>query len=519
MQVQWLDDILRDFSQRMENILVFMPLLELNQKTKYPYDLPSLGVAVMLFILEDMLRAERNCTYEAIAYLLQQVVFRHYHDELGYEQALELSHFLVREGLMKQGRPHVVTYSDLEKGAEKTHKFYLVELEEYDIRDRSVRLKLSPAGLEMLFKTKEMYNELQVSITQLYLRQQIQRGVFDGALRSVEELSLAVRNEKEKIRRLREKIIRDVLQVAREHELERQMERVNKQLTREKAVFDELKELVDYTMKEYYSGKLSEKEELAVEKIMKIRTRLGEVIHLHESLFSDKIRVQNLMNHSIESMILTAFNTRVNFETEFLLPAVRRNVSMNRLKKIIEPLFSVSPRTSFHPGRAVEPQQLLNREEEVPEEQLPEAREEELRREEEREREIQAERERRMERYLLMLLEPLTTREETTVSRVLEELRDKNPGEYDTLVNQMDFYPFIIQLHQMGLIPLPSPGDSYTLVLDDLPRTLVKIAAGNRAVKEIQSFELIALKEIIVLPSGYVMSDFKVRRGNTRGTP
>jgi hypothetical protein len=82
----------------------------------------------------------------------------------------------------------------------------------------------------MLFKTKEMYNELQVSITQLYLRQQIQKGVFDGALRSVEELALAVRNEKQKVRELEERIIRDVLQVAREKEIEAQLRRIDEQL-------------------------------------------------------------------------------------------------------------------------------------------------------------------------------------------------------------------------------------------------------------------------------------------------
>ena len=93
MQVPWLEDILNGFSQRMNNILVFMPFFELSQKTKYPYDLPALGVAVMLFILEDMLRAERSCTYEAIAYFLQQVISRYYNEELDYDQALELGNF------------------------------------------------------------------------------------------------------------------------------------------------------------------------------------------------------------------------------------------------------------------------------------------------------------------------------------------------------------------------------------------------------------------------------------------
>ncbi|MDD2432342.1 MAG: hypothetical protein PHX01_01365 [Clostridia bacterium] len=518
MQVQWLDDILNGFSERMDNIAVFMPIFELNQKIKYSYHLPALAIAVMLFILEDMLRAAKNCTYESIAYFLQKIISRQYHEELSYEQALDLSYFIVKEGLMKQGRFHVFTYPDLETGREQTHKFNLVELEDYEIKERSVRLKLSTAGVEMLFKTKEMYNELQVSITQLYLRQQIQKGVFDGALRSVEELALAVKNEKQKIRQLQENIIRDVLQVAREQELERQMERINEQLIREKTVFQELQELIDYTLEEYYSGKLSAQEEQAIEKIAKIRQRLTEVICLHESLFTDKIRVQNLMNHSIETMILTAFNTKVNFETEFLFSAVQNNVPLDVLKKVLDPLFSAKRRPFFHPGRVFESQYLYNREEDLAEEQWLELEEEQIRREEEKERERQAEREKRIEKYLLMLLEPLVIQEETTVRAVLECLKEKDPEEYNALVNQLDFYPLIIQLHQLGQIPLLATWETETLVLDDLPRTLVKIAAEYEEIHQLKCFELVALEKIISLPNGYVMSDFKIRRGDPDGT-
>lgn len=517
MRIEWLDEMLSGFGERMNNIAVFSPIIALSQKTKYRYNLPTLGIAVMLFILENMLRVEKNCTYDAIAFFLQHVVERQYNEELSQEEAAELTNFVVREGLMNNGRPHTFTYPDLEGKTEKTHKFHLVELEDYDIKDKLVRLKLSTAGLEMLFKTKEMYNELQVSITQLYLRQQIQKGVFDGALRSVEELALAVKSEKEKIRQLQEKIIRDVLQVAREHELEKQLERINEQLNREKAVFHELQELIDYTMDEYHAGKLTEKEELAIEKIMKIKRRLMDVIHLHESLFTDKIRVQNLMNHSIESMILTAFNPKVNFETEFLFPVVQRNVELDMLKQLLDPVLPVRKPLSYNPGRAFEEQRLKGQGEEPGELELPEMAEEIQRREEEKERELQAEKEKKMEKYLLLLLTPLIEQEEVKVSHVLRQVKENEPAEYEKLINQLDFYPFIVQLHQMGQIPMLAGWETETMILDDLPRVLVKMAAQHSDIYTLKAFELIAEDEIIQLPNGYAMSDFTVRRGNPDG--
>ncbi|MDA8212461.1 MAG: hypothetical protein M0021_11380 [Clostridia bacterium] len=517
MQIEWLEDMLSGFGERMNNIAVFSPIIELSQKTKYRYNLPTMGIAVMLYILENMLRGEKNCTYEAIAFFLQHIVQRQYNEQLSSEEAVEMANFIVREGLMNNGRPHAFTYPDLEKKTEKTHKFYLVELEEYDIKDRSVRLKLSTAGLEMLFKTKEMYNELQVSITQLYLRQQLQKGVFDGALRSVEELALTVKNEKEKIRRLQENIIRDVLQVAREQELEKQLQRINEQLEREKKVFNELQELIDYTMGEYHSGKFTEKEELAVEKIMKIRRKLMDVIHLHESLFTDKIRVQNLMNHSIESMILTAFNTKVNFETEFLFPVVQRNVSIELLKQLLDPVLPVRKPLSFNPGRIFEEQRLKGQDEEPDEQELPEMAEELQRQEEEKERELQAAKEKKIEQYLLLLLMPLIKQEEVAVSTVLRGLQENEPIEYEALINHLDFYSFIVQLHQMGQIPMLAGWETETMILDDLPRVLVKIVAQHSDIYNLKAFELVAKDEIIHLPNGYVMSDFSVRRGNPDG--
>lgn len=467
MQIEWLEDMLSGFCERMNNIAVFSPIIELSQKTKYRYNLPTMGIAVMLYILENMLRGEKNCTYEAIAFFLQHIVQRQYNEQLSSEEAVEMANFIVREGLMNNGRPHAFTYPDLEKKTEKTHKFHLVELEEYDIKDRSVRLKLSTAGLEMLFKTKEMYNELQVSITQLYLRQQLQR--------------------------------------------------INEQLAREKTVFNELQELIDYTMGEYHSGKFTEKEELAVEKIMKIRRKLMDVIHLHESLFTDKIRVQNLMNHSIESMILTAFNTRVNFETEFLFPVVQRNVSMELLKQLLDPVLPVRKPLSFNPGRLFEEQRLKGQDEEPGEQELPEMAEELQRQEEEKERELQAAKETKIEQYLLLLLTPLIEQEEVTISAVLRSLKENDPIEYEALINHLDFYSFIVQLHQMGQIPMLAGWETETMILDDLPRVLVKIVAQHSDIYNLKAFELVAKDEIIHLPNGYVMSDFSVRRGNPDG--
>lgn len=501
-------DIIEGFNERIRNIAVFAPLFELKQKRKYDYSLMELGIAVMLFILEDMLKGERGTTYTQIAYFLQDLINEYYEDDPGYEQALDLSHYLVRECLMNEGRPQQLDYLNLESGEYEEFKFHLIQLEDYEIEDKSVRLKLSTAGLELLFKTKEMYNELQVSISQLYLRQQIKKGVFDGALRSVEELTLAVKNEKQSLKNLEQKIIRDVLQVAKEDEYRQQMERIHDQLQREKELFEELEELISDTMDRYYQEK---GEEEALDKIKRIKNRLVEVIELHESLFHDKLKIEKLMNESIENMILNAFNTKINFETEFLEPVVRNDLDLNRLKKILDPLFSVNVNSEFNPHRIFE-KQTLRRKSQTKEENLWEIEEDRLREQEQKKKKRRREKEKRQREYLLLLLQPLLNRSQIKLSKIIANLKKQNLQKYQQLINQWYFYPFIMKLHQLGLIPLESEAESQGFIMDDLFWSLTELVETNKELAELSAFELRALEDVIRLNTGYVMSDFMVVR-------
>ncbi|SDC27386.1 MULTISPECIES: hypothetical protein [unclassified Candidatus Frackibacter] len=509
----YLNEVIEGFSERMHNIAVFKPLFELEQKRKYDYPLMELGIISMLYILESMLRGEKDCTYRKIAYFLRDVIAEYYDDELEYAEALDLTHYLVRESLMNQGSSHQFSYFDFENGENEDYKFHLVKLQDYDIDSKVVKLKLSPIGLELLFKTKEMYNELQVSISQLYLRQQIQKGVFDGALYSVKELALAVKNEKEQLKQLKERIIRDVLQVTREEEYQEQMKRINEQLEREREMFYELKDLIDDTIEKHYSEHISNE---AIDKVMELKHKLIDVISLHESLFTDKLRIEKLMNDSIEAMILNAFNTQVNFETEFLEPAVRNDLEINKLKQILDPLFSPHTTSEFNPQR-IFTKQVLNRKKEVTEEELWQLEEDEQRQKEAEEEEKRRAKEERLKKYLLLLLKPLAEKEEVRLSQIINNLKEEDHDRYLKLVKEVDFYPFIIQLHQLGVIPLLTREEMQGFVLDNLFWVVTEIVAKNEAIAILEGFELIATEDVIKLEPGYVLSDFIIKRRNPDG--
>ena len=58
---------------------------------------------------------------------------------------------------------------------------------------------LDDDGLELVFATKEFYSEFQLSINQLLLRKQLEKGEFKGALRQINEMRIDVESLEERI--------------------------------------------------------------------------------------------------------------------------------------------------------------------------------------------------------------------------------------------------------------------------------------------------------------------------------
>ena len=109
-------------------------------------------------------------------------------------------------------------------------------------------MRLTEKGLDLLFKSREIYHDLHFSVMQLYLDQQIRRGVFDEALKTVGELAVAVENIEEQCRRKREDVRRNVVDSMKSPDYGRLLRRMEEQLHREQETFENLKELVRQTL-------------------------------------------------------------------------------------------------------------------------------------------------------------------------------------------------------------------------------------------------------------------------------
>lgn len=517
MQLSMLDSI-SGFSERMRSIYIFSPILELSRKQKHSeYNLESLGFAILLFILEHMLHSTHDCTRETIAQFLKELILHSYQKSLTMEESLELARYLIAI-LRNDGIPFSYDYFDLEKAETANTKFSLLDYESedgYHIKDKMVRLKLTTEGLDFLFKTREIYQELKISITQLYLKQQIAKGVFDGALRTVQELKLQVRDLKAEIDRMQEKIRCDVQKISKEGEYKKLVDRINRQLERERDVFLDIQKLIETTLQAHVRDLTTKREEQIIEKINNIKKELQKVVVEHDLLLAQKMDLGNLLIQSIDSSIIYAFRVKMNFDREILKPFVSGGGKPEFLKTLLTPLFFTRTPKMFNINKIFSAQDLISKKSRKEDDFKidPQVEEEYILQELAKEKKLRLQEEEEMFDYLSKILYHISHNNSIELKTILEKIKNHSEENYLSIINKKHFYPTLIELHQMGEVLLRFRDELEFELVDLLPKVLTRIVEKEPEFREkINTFQLIVPDKLatpyLALENGYCITNF-----------
>lgn len=468
-------DALTGFRDRMKNMAGFWPLFRLRELRKYQeYDLLALGLGVLLLILEHMLIGRVECDHGDVARFLRAAILEAYGVTLTEEESRELASYLLSQ-LRNDGRAFEFAYRNLESNEDEKHVFHLIENGTYHVASGQIRFKLTDVGLDLLFKTREMYKELRISIAQMLLRQQIEKGVFEDALRTVDSLGLDVRQLREEIERMKMGIKRDVSQFSLPT-YEAMLSMIREQFDKERQMFEELNNLIRDTRANYETKSSGEREEMALNRLVEVSQRLNQVINLHNRLLVDKLDLQELVLEALEEGIVSGFRSKVNFEREFLDPIVRTGTPLENVRRLIEPMMSLNVRKRFniHKASASQPVQKVIEERETETPDVP--TDEWQPSQEDPKVKLKNIRDARYKDYLRMIFAPLLQEQSLTLQEILHGLEAE--ALYD-VVNARDFYPFLVQLHQMSPIQFRLDAETKAKILDseetNLPFLLVQL--------------------------------------------
>lgn len=484
------------FKERLVSMFDFFPLYELKQKTSLlDYRGFELGVCLLLFVLEKML-SHRHCTYEDCEDFICRLLPMMTEKKTEQDEREQVARKLLDE-ITNRGSPFVYSFYNPFDGEEQQVKFRLIEQRPLSLYGQdTVALRLTEKGLEMLFKSREIYRELHFSVMQLYLDQQIRRGIFDGALKTVNELEVAVEGIEEECKRQREHVRRNVIESLNSTDYMKLLTRMDEQLQREQDIFDNLKELVLETRQRLENEPPGQGREGRSEKVFKLSKALHHVAARHLDLISSRADLENLVGQVLQESIYYGFMVRFHLKKEFLDTVLKFNPPGEKLKKTaLFPL--LRPRAPHVLGLEafLAPQRLMGRERERPlegekDEPNLEAWEKYQQADKERKEQITA----LLQNFFEGILEVLTDKEEVTISELVEKLALYDFDKADVVA----FAHLMVLLHQGRNIQasLPwtyEPGDedlveySFYRLLKKRPELAgigwVKVVAGEGAVQ------------------------------------
>lgn len=510
-----LNKLFKGIDERFENIVLFFPLYKMRTSTneKYKdYNLMEISLSILLFILEKMLAESGSVTNGEITHFLQQLMKQRYDISLSHEEADAFRKYMVDDKLRDGGKKFLFPYLN-ENGENKTIAFDLIRSEEWSTDKNKVRLVLTEKGIEMLFKTKEMYSEMQITITMLYFKQQLEKSSFSAALNAAKELLFQIEQQRKSIKNTAEQIKRNALSSFNQQRLEKQFKQSLEQTQEERAQLRDLQSAIENVKSNYQIGKLSRKEEEAYDTILRIDRVINKSTAQLEMLFGEKEDLLMVLTKSFQMLLDNVFLKQFNIEREIIDLWVPQKVTVEKAGKFLRPVMPYHKFRVYNPLTVFGPQTTRRLEEKNQEEvmELDEEVAEEFKKEKERKEREKYQKELSV---LKVILQPLLTKNEYFISDALKTLRKESMLDYSTLVqeNLQDFLSISVELHRSKSKEFVRLTQEDITFATTIARMLADLCKEKIDFLDIKAFEMYATEKTIEFEDGTTLTDYVIRR-------
>ena len=236
-------DVTAGYSERMSRVALFDPLHVLDRKNQSDLDgnsidIKGLGLLTLLFFFEQKLMRNQKSGVKELAHFLQKVTESHIHLEPdGFE---DLARTIIQTFRPATGKKREKTFFNWDTKQQETIYFSFLKANSFDVKTNSQYYTLDEDGLELVFATKEFYSEFQLSINQLVLRKQLEKGEFKGALRQINEMRIDVESLEERMTKLEHEIKRNIISEDTYSRYQSLLEDIYFRLSLENEEFEEL---------------------------------------------------------------------------------------------------------------------------------------------------------------------------------------------------------------------------------------------------------------------------------------
>ena len=346
----YLVDTTKGFGERSKRLAIFAPLFLLKEKRKMaalPFEIDwfNLGLLTLLFFFENKLHRHGKKGRLELADYLYEVTQAHIGAEREkYDLIAEIIIDIFRDPM---GKRHTEAFYNWETGEREEFQFSLLKTDAFDQLNNRQYFTLDEAWLELIFATKEYFSEFRISIAQMLIRKQLEKGEFASALREIHEMRIAVQTLSDHIHRLGLEVTRNIISDVTYEKYAKTIENVYDRLTREDEEFRELYSFVKETRDKSQLESERQVDETARLSIAQVSIELSDVHQLHHSLLYSVMQLKNKALEAARQALFSAGIQSFNFDQEIVSRIVSSPLPVEAVKGLLHPFTRLHQQASW----------------------------------------------------------------------------------------------------------------------------------------------------------------------------
>jgi len=449
------------YRERIQRLALFDPLFKLEgkkgrDKSGNAIDYFGLGLITLLFFFENMLMRNKRAGVKELTKFIYEL--NQGELDIAHEDFEKLAREIIQVFRPPSGKRNTKTFYNWETRQEESIQYSILKASEFDNKTNSQYYVLDEQGLELVFATKEYFTEFQLSINQLVLRKQLEKGEFVGALRQIDEMRMDVQNLQDKIYRIKHEIQRNIISDETFGRYKSIVEDIHIRLSRENEEFEELESFVRQTKERLGNGIQEDKEQRAYGLILQIDRQLREVHFDHRKLLEESIVLKTTaLIAAQESLYYIGINS-FNFNDQVANRLFSVPLPLEASKRLIEPFLFLEQRQQWSPVTVFAKQRIEKSQQEERNVAFLELLTEEQMR---KDMEIMQQ---NFKRFMQLVLEVMGEKKGVYLDQVVEYMIGK-PHQY--ILEHRFFYDFWLILHQRSPIKLNKENEQQMHVLDE----------------------------------------------------
>ncbi|WP_139693777.1 replicative DNA helicase [Sporolactobacillus terrae] len=347
-----LREIVSGYKERIRRLALFDPLYELERKREQDHekkdiDMKGLGLLALLFFFEQKLMRQYKAGAKQLAAFLEKTAEMQY--RLDHEDYERLARSIIQTFRPTTGKKRRYSFFNWETGADDGIDYSILKASSFDLKTNQQYYTLDEDGLELVFATKEFYSEFQLSINQLMLRKQLDKGEFKGALRQINEMRIDVESLVERMTRLKHEIQRSIVSEETFERYKQLLEDIYGRLNRENDEFKELRAFVKETRQRLYAKDMHKKESRTYDLVLRIAHELESVHYDHTRLLQQTGDLKNTtLLTAQESLYYTGIQA-FNFDQDVSAKIIATPLPLDAMSGVLQPFLKVEENKQWSP--------------------------------------------------------------------------------------------------------------------------------------------------------------------------